>query len=212
MIAGAVVAGIPAHAGVAVNFREIGTDVIAAASGSLDLTGLTDDDTFFAQIGVRGDPAYFTLGAEGDGSSNAEGYNGITGPAQSGTGGLVAPTSSSGDIIGVNAFFFGDLFVNRDYVSGARITARTSFAGQTFASLGLTPGTYVFSWPADTITLNIGAGAVPEPITWAMLMAGFGIIGVTMRRGGRQAASRASLPVRTSMASNRSVVFGRIEM
>ena len=212
MIACSLVAGMPAHASVVVNFRQISADVIAAASGSLDLTGLTDDDTFFAQVGVRGDPAYFTLGAAGDGSSNAEGYNGITGPSQFGTGGLVAPTSSSGDIIGVNAFFFGDLFVNRGYVSGAPITARASFAGQTFASLGLTPGTYVFSWPADTITLNIGAGAVPEPMTWAMLVAGFGIVGVTARRRVRQVASRASLPVRTSMASNRSGVLGRIEV
>jgi PEP-CTERM motif len=69
-----------------------------------------------------------------------------------------------------------------DYVSGAALgTSTATFAGATIASLGLTPGSYVWSWgsgpTADTFTLDIVAGAgvgaaVPEPATWATMLLG----------------------------------------
>jgi hypothetical protein len=47
--------------------------------------------------------------------------------------------------------------------------------GQTLASLGLTPGTYVYTWgtgvDADSLTVNVEA--VPEPAIWAMMLLGF---------------------------------------
>ncbi len=41
----------------------------------------------------------------------------------------------------------------------------------------------------DGVTFSQEAGAVPEPASWAMLIAGFGIIGVAARRSRRQAAT-----------------------
>lgn len=55
-----------------------------------------------------------------------------------------------------------------------------TFANRTFATLGLTQGTYIWNWGsganADTFTLNIGSAAVPEPLTilGAATAAGFG--------------------------------------
>ena len=41
----------------------------------------------------------------------------------------------------------------------------------------------VFSATGDAFEFdNIAAGAVPEPATWAMLIAGFGMVGASMRR------------------------------
>jgi hypothetical protein len=35
---------------------------------------------------------------------------------------------------------------------------------------------------AATEVITPGGGAVPEPATWAMLLAGFGLVGVSARR------------------------------
>jgi hypothetical protein len=66
---------------------------------------------------------------------------------------------------------------------------------QSFASLGLTPGSYLYHWGsganADSLTIEIGnpGGAVPEASTWAM-MPSRGDIPYTPRRQNRAAASR----------------------
>jgi hypothetical protein len=49
------------------------------------------------------------------------------------------------------------------------MSGTATYAGQSFASLGITPGTYLWTWTGDSVTLNIGSGPapVPEPGTWA---------------------------------------------
>ena len=67
------------------------------------------------------------------------------------------------------------------------------FAGQTFASIGLSPGTYAWTWgsgiDADSFTVEIGP-AVPEPAS--ALSVGIGLIG-HCRDALVAAASRNSL-------------------
>lgn len=41
----------------------------------------------------------------------------------------------------------------------------------------------------DNIVLDVAIAHVPEPATWAMLIAGFGLSGAAIRRGRRQAAT-----------------------
>jgi hypothetical protein len=86
------------------------------------------------------------------------------------------------------------LFVSPDYVSGTPLgTSTDTFTDSTFASLGVTPGTYVWTWgtgaDADSLTMNIGG--VPEPATWAMLILGVAMVGLTARRR-RKAAPLAA--------------------
>ena len=72
------------------------------------------------------------------------------------------------------------MFVPVGFTSGGAIASTALFSGATLASLGLTAGSYVFRSANDTITVNIGA--VPEPMSWALMIAGFAAIGYTLRR------------------------------
>jgi PEP-CTERM motif len=64
------------------------------------------------------------------------------------------------------------------------LASSTTFPG-TFATLGLTPGTYVYNLTneLDNITLNIGS-AVPEPSTLGLL--GLGLLGLGVMRRRRR--------------------------
>ena len=58
----------------------------------------------------------------------------------------------------------------------------------------LGPGTYIVSGAVTVSPFGSGAGAielgaVPEPATWAMMLAGFGGLGVMMRRNRRRLAT-----------------------
>jgi hypothetical protein len=48
------------------------------------------------------------------------------------------------------------------------MSGSSTFSGQTLASMGLTPGTYQYTWSSDSLTVKIGT--VPEPSTWAMML------------------------------------------
>jgi hypothetical protein len=81
----------------------------------------------------------------------------------------------------------GILSVPMGYVSGAALSDSMTFNNATFASLGLTLGTYEWTWGtgmnADSYTLQIGpAGAVPDAGSTLSLL-GFASLGlVALRR------------------------------
>jgi hypothetical protein len=140
-------------------------DVVAIGTGSLDLTDLSLtgqedllDSGVSAQNGVAGVAGPVAV------------YAGIAGPASFGAGGHVVASKGGGDAIAVNGSD-GFLGVPLDYVSGSALSSSMEFAGQTFTSIGLTPGTYSWSWGsganADSLTvqMQIGAAPIPEPTT-----------------------------------------------
>ena len=113
-------------------------------------------------------------------------YSGITGPADFGPGDEFLADMGGGAIVGLGTFdetSGGVVAVPLGYVSGASLgTSTATWSGATITSLGLTPGSYVWTWgdgpTADTFTLDIVAGGVtgvpaaPEPATWAMMLLG----------------------------------------
>jgi len=44
----------------------------------------------------------------------------------------------------------------------------------------------------DSVSISSVASAVPEPVSWAMMIAGFGVVGLSLRRRGRNGVSRIS--------------------
>ena len=187
MFASAVFASSVANAAVVVDFTQVGSDVVASANGTLDLTGLTSLGNFGLAESVRGNFAYIGLGSAG----TVAGYSGLAGPASFGTGSsFISSNAFSGTSFAINGSAFGPpyVFVPVGYVSGSAISGTATFLGQTFASLGLTAGRYGYTSRADSVTVNIG-GAVPEPSTWAMMLLGIGGIGMVMRRSRKPAAA-----------------------
>ena len=57
----------------------------------------------------------------------------------------------------------------------------TNVAGSDITSLVLSNGNST-AWQVGVTSLSFTAGAVPEPQSWAMLIAGFGLVGAAMRR------------------------------
>lgn len=184
MALGAVAAAtVPAHAAYTVTAEEVGDDVVFTGSGTIDLTALTYDRSFGAAATLlRPD-----FGIFGVGLSPVDRYYGVSGPESFGPGGAtVFADSTTGGKVHINGRS-DFILVPTGYVSGSDLGTSTSvFEASTFASLGLTEGTYTWTWGegtanADSFTLNIGA-PVPEASAWAMMILGLGFAGAALRR------------------------------
>ena len=170
-----------ADAAVVINFHEAGSDVVASASGSADLTDLTLVATtiLFAPGEVTPSKGGATVGDPGE----THFYTGPSGPTSFGTGGQTEASSGSGNFVGVfavNAFALSPIVLfPQNYVSGAPLTGSSIFENQSLNSLGLNVGQYTYTWgsgaDADSLTINVG---VPEPSTWAMMAIGFAVLGL----------------------------------
>jgi hypothetical protein len=83
-------------------------------------------------------------------------YGFVNGPAF-GTGDIDNANSGSGDLVG--ALFGYYIIVPNGYVSNSPLSDTATYDNATLASLGLTPGTYVWTWGDGTdqsFTLEIG--------------------------------------------------------
>ena len=63
----------------------------------------------------------------------------------------------------------------QSYVSGNPLSDTSTYLNQTFSSLQVTPGTYVWTWGTgedQNFTLIIGAAAIPEPASLKLLGGG----------------------------------------
>lgn len=160
-------------------FSQVGSDVVMSVSGTIDLDGLTLVDSSrgpFMGGGIGPTSATFLMGANG---GYAKSYSGFTTtPSNFGTGGGAAPTSTSGDIFGI--VYDGTppylLIVPTGYTSGSQITGTQTFTGQTFTTLGLTQGTYTYTWGSGkSLNVVIGGPAItPTPTPSVGSNAGIG--------------------------------------
>jgi hypothetical protein len=176
-----------AKAGVVITFSQDGANVDASASGSLNLTALMKNqggaggnleaDIAYVLVGPPANPAFPDL------------YTGFTGPTSFGPGGPFFETTGVGPYVGIDGRG-GSLAVSSGYQSGSPITASSTWDNTTISGLGLTPGTYTWTWgsaangTADSLEVFIpSASATPEPASLTLLGLGsLGLLGYGWRR------------------------------
>lgn len=163
-----------ARAAFVLKIEEVGPDVVATGSGSIDLADLSlDESGSITPYLASGEAIVLT------GDSDAfVGYSGPTGPGNFGDEGSFPVSSGSGDFVGISGAF-GELAVPPAYISGNPLSSSAVWLNQSFANMGITTGTYVWTWGAgdyaDSFTVEI---AVPEPSTWVMMLVGFAGLGI----------------------------------
>jgi len=162
--------GPSAQAGYIVTLQQVGPNVVATGSGAIDLTGLALASHIAFASGIIPAPGISSLGAfiqTGiDNVSFFDDYSGsFSGPTSFGPNSFeTVASSNSGDIVGFGRGF-GFLFLPPGYVSGAALSNSSTFDSTNFTMLGVTPGTYEWTWgtgPNQNFTLKIGAATVPD--------------------------------------------------
>ncbi|MEO0795027.1 MAG: LPXTG cell wall anchor domain-containing protein [Verrucomicrobiota bacterium] len=163
---------IACHGAIIINAAKVGGNIVFTGNGSIDLAGAVMGGT-----GTLGDPAAVVPNSDilgfdfaGGGTTNLQFYT-ATSVGNFGAGGTTTSPTATGDSFLVDANLVG---LPVGYISNTPISFTSTFVGTSFVSLGITsPGTFVWTLPGDTVTLNVAA--VPEPSTY---IAGAGLLGL----------------------------------
>jgi hypothetical protein len=156
----------PARAALIITAEEVGSDVVFTYSGSIDLTGAPVPTVSGAGAFIN--PSVPALSFRTYASGAADGYLLPSPPpafAAFGAGGANTPDSQSGDILRISGSGSGhEINLPSGYTSGSALSGSMTFNSDSFATLGLTPGVYVWDLtftggPAQDATITV----VPEP-------------------------------------------------
>jgi hypothetical protein len=171
------------QAGFIVTLQQVGSNVVETGSGAVDLTGLTFLGASLTEEG-RIAASFAQIHMAPPGLSSVFAFTGFTGPGSFGSGGGFLGSNFSGDVVGIEGAIAG-FFVPFGYVSGTALSNSMTFNNATFASLGVTPGTYVWSWgtglPNQNFTLQIGGAGVPDSGSTVSLL-GCALLGLAALR------------------------------
>src|SRR5262245_35995776 len=162
-----------------ITLHQAGSNVVATGSGAINLTGLTFSSTQSGAPFINPSFPGIRIGA----GAPCDVWDGIAGPTSFGSGGVTLGSIGIGDLVGLST---NELNVPQGYVSGTTLpTSSATWDNMTFASLGVTPGTYVWTWGTglanQNFTLIIGGAGVPDGGSTVMLL-GFGLLGLAALR------------------------------
>jgi hypothetical protein len=174
LLIGSGLSASPSQAAYVVTLTQEGPNVVASGSGTINTTALT----FVGAGSVTGSviiPDLPLIDTGPAASTTTSEYLGLmAGPTSFGSGSRTTASSGSGDMVGVFVLMFVD--VPSSYASGSPLMDTSTYNNATFSRLGVTPGTYVWTWGsganADSFTLKIGAASVPEPATLGLVVLG----------------------------------------
>ena len=173
----------PVQAGT-MTLEQVGANVVANGSGAINLTGLSFDGFVLNDDSLEASSGAILAGSRVFGVA----YAGSTGPTTFGSGGIFVADTSSGDPFGTipNNIVQRLLVVPLGYVSGTALSSSATWNNETFASLGVTPATYEWTWgtglPNQNFTLIIGRAGVPDGGSTVSLL-GCALLGLaTLRR------------------------------
>jgi hypothetical protein len=164
-----------------VTLSEVGSDVVASGSGTLNLAALSFVTSGAASPFIAADAPSILVGE----TSFDAGYTGLSGPNSFGLGVRINATSGIIDLFGLvrqNGTLL--LSVPVGYTSGSSLFGRATWVGSSFTSLGVIPDTYVWTWgtgaTADSFTLRVGqteTPPIPEPGTFGLFaLTGLGLM------------------------------------
>ena len=175
-----------AQAAYTVTVSQVGPNVVANGSGTIDMTGLVNGGIAVMPAQIRPVDARLRTGGVGP----VNGYSGVVGPASFGTGFSAFPTTSSNDPVEIYGQT-GIVAVPAGYIAGSLLNSTSTWNATTIAGLGLTPGTYTWVWAGDSFTVNIlaptAAASIPTLSEWGLigmsvLLSMFGIAYTRRRR------------------------------
>jgi hypothetical protein len=165
---------------------ESGGNVLATASGSTDITHASIiDTTSLAGPGLWGEFGGFIRvgGPGGNIGPDTRLVVGVSGPGawiRMDQPFIDATTSSPGkDFLGARSDG-NQVYLPAGYVSGTPINAFSLWAGHKLASLGLTPGSYKWTWGTGSADESLTITVIPEPSASLIVIAG--IVGLARRR------------------------------
>lgn len=165
-----------AQGAVTIVVNEVGNDVVATATGTINTAGFDAQSGSSPSGGFVAGSGFVSawtcgIGVGSELSVDAYTSQGLGNTDVCSTGTRVSADSDSGTYAGLIADTGDDrftIYVSPGYVSGDPIDGASTWTGESFSSLGLVPGTYVYSWgsgaDADSLTVAIGQAA-PETYT-----------------------------------------------
>ncbi len=198
-----------AHAEFVMSISQVGSDVIGVGSGSIDTLGLTFPVSLQGPAFLSSDQANVSLGPPANTLESLY-LAGASGPSSFGVSTQYTIASSgNGDRVGINGSD-GVISVPKGYVSGTPLSGTSTFSDQSFASLGLTSGTYTYNCGigahVDSILIDVGTASVPEPSS--LVLSCFAVAGAMVFRGRRQKSRRARPGLRMGRWSSREAPAG----
>lgn len=176
-----------AHASVIMTLEQVGPNVVATGTGTVDLTSLSLAGTNNLGPFVFPGPAVLL---EGNGGFY-DVYGHISGPSTFGSGGETFASTGTGNPLAIDGFG-GGIAVPHGYLSGTLLSSTATWDNTTLPTLGVTDGIYTWTWGsganADSLTLYAGVPAptsVPEPASALELILGAAALALFLSRARR---------------------------